>query len=134
MTRRHLLLLLLLAVPLTVVAYAVVLIVTAFVACGISGCGGGGFGPSFNPVQTQVGLVTAGYVLLPVTPLALHGWPRVARAAGGAAAVLAGGLLAMVLLDLGPHGCPADQTRATAGPEAFEPGKATCSGDDDALP
>ena len=133
MTPRRLLLLLL-ALLLTVAAYGVVLVVTGFVACGISGCSGGGFGPSFDPVQTQVGLATAGLVLLPVTLLALRGWPRLARVAGGTAAVLAGSLLAMALLDLGPHGCPADMTRATAGPSAFSPGAATCSGDRNALP
>ena len=133
MTRSRLLVLLL-AVPLTVAGYIVALVVTRFLACGLSGCGGGGFGPSYGPVEAQVGMQTAGLVLLPVTLFLLHGWPRLAQAAGGAAAVLAGALLAMVLLDLGPDGCPAAQTRATAGPNALSPGEPTCSGDDDALP
>ena len=133
MTRRRTLALLL-GVPLTVAAYGVVLLITAFVACGISGCSGGGFGPSFSPVETQIGLAVAGLVLLPLVVLSLPGWPRLARAAAGAAAVLGGSVLAMVLLDLGPHGCPADQARATVRADAYDAGAATCSGDRAALP
>jgi hypothetical protein len=48
--------------------------------------------------------------------------------------VAAGAVLAMAVLGLGPHGCPLGQSRATAGPDAWSPGSATCSADRDALP
>ncbi len=131
MTRRRLLLLFLL-LPLTLAAYGVVLFVTSFMACGISGCSGGGFGPSYSPQETQVGLAVGGLVLLPVVLLALRGRPLLVRTAGGATAVIAGVVLAMALLELGPDGCPRGEDRATAGPAAFVPGAATCSGDRDA--
>ena len=127
MTRRRLLLLLLVAAPLTVAVYGVVLVVTAFMACGISGCGGGGYGPSYGPVETQVGLAMAGTVLLPIVLLALPGWPVPAKAAAGAAAVIAGTVLAMALLDLAPHGCPRDHDRVTSAPTEYGPGGPTCS-------
>ncbi len=133
MTTRRSLLLLLLAVPLTVVAYDIALVVTGFVACGISGCGGGGFGPSYQPVQAQVGLFVAGLCWLPLALMVLHRRLHRHRAAGGAAAVVAGALLAMAVLGLSPNGCPQGQSRATAGDAAFSPGSPTCSGDRNAL-
>ncbi len=134
MTRPRLLVLLLVALPLTVVALGIVLVVTGFLACGISGCSGGGFGPSFAPVQAQVGLLFAGLTLLPLTLLGLHGQRRSFQAAGAAVAVVAGALLAMVVLGLGPNGCPVGQSRAVASDEGFSPGSATCSADRDAVP
>lgn len=119
---------------LTAAVYAVVLVVTGFVACGISGCSGGGFGPAFAPRSAQVALVVAGLVPLPLAWLVLRRLPPRRRAAACAGVVAAAALGAMVALGLGPHGCPWDQTRAVAGPDAFEPGTATCSSDDDALP
>lgn len=121
-------------VPVTVLTYGGVLLFTGFLACGISGCSGGGFGPSFSPVPAQLGMLACGATLLPLTLLVLRRRAPRQRAAAGAAVVLAGAFLAMAVLGLSPHGCPADQSRATAGPTAFEPGAATCSADDDALP
>ena len=132
MTRRRLVALVLVGFV-TAVAYVLVLVVTGFVACGISGCSGGGFGPSFAPVQAQVGLVIAGLVPLPATLLLLAEHPWRLRAAGAAASALAGAGTAMVLLGLGPDGCPAGQGRAVTGPDAFQPGVATCSADRDAV-
>ena len=130
---RHRLLLLLLTTLLTVPGYVVVLGATGFLACGISGCSGGGFGPSYGPVEAQVGLGVAGLALVPVALVALHSRPVVARLAGAATAALAGTVLAMALLDLGPDGCPAGTARVTAGPDASSPGEATCARDRDAL-
>ena len=110
------------------------LLVTGFLACGVSSCSGGGFGPVYAPVQAQVGLLVAGLTLLPLVLWLLRRSPRPVQAGVGLAAVLVGAVVAMVLLDLGPNGCPGGQTRATAGPEAVEPGSATCSRDPDAVP
>lgn len=118
----------------TAAAYLVVLLVTSFLACGISGCGGGGFGPSFSPVETQVGMLVCGAVLLPLTLVVLRSQPVPYRVVAGAAVVVAGALLAMTVLDLGPHGCPASQTRAVVGGSGVQAGEATCSADDDAVP
>ena len=113
-------------VVLTAGAYAFVLLITALVACGISGCSGGGFGPSYAPEQTQIGLLVCGLLLVPSCLLLLRRRPRRLRAAGAVAAVLAGAVLAMVLLGLGPNGCPVGHSRTTAGPDAFSPGEPTC--------
>jgi hypothetical protein len=119
--------LLVVTVVLTLAAYALSLLVTGFVACGISGCSGGGFGPSFAPRQAQVGLVVAALVPLPLALLLLSPASRARRTAGGLLAVAAAGLLAMLLLGLDPHGCPAAQSRAVD-----SQGEPTCSADDDA--
>ena len=111
--RRPLLLLLVLAV--TLACYAAVLVATGFVACGVSGCSGGGFGPSYAPRQAQVGLLVAGASLV---PLALLVTPRRRRAVAVLACFLGGVLLAVLVLGLGPDGCPAglDRTSAVASP------------------
>ncbi len=148
MKRRHRSVLLLLsATVLTLAIYLVLLFGTGFVACGISGCSGGGFGPSYSPPQAQVGLLVCGLSLLPLAALVLQGWrrqrpDRVRPGAvtvgvvivGAGLVVAAGTVLAMSLLQLGPNGCPLGQSRATAGPAAFSPGSATCSVDGHALP
>ena len=112
---------------LTLVVYGLALMVTAFVACGISGCSGGGFGPSFAPRQAQVGLLVAALVPLPLALVLLSAVAPPRRATGALLAVAAAGLLAMLLLDLGPHGCPLAQSRAVD-----SAGEATCSSDHDA--
>jgi hypothetical protein len=112
----------------------VVLVITGFVACGISGCSGGGFGPSFAPRQAQVALLVAGLVLLPFSWLALHRLRRARRAAASAGVSAAGAVLAMIMTGIGPSGCPWSQTQAVSGPDAFAPGTRTCSSDDDARP
>jgi hypothetical protein len=132
--RRRLMLGHLVLVPVTAAAFLTVLVVTSFLACGISGCGGGGFGPSFSPVEAQAGLLACGATLLPLTLLVLRGQARAHVAVAGAAVVLSGAFLAMVVLDLGPHGCPADQQRAVAGAQAWDPGAPTCSADRHAVP
>lgn len=132
MTRRRPLVLLL-AVLLTAVAYQVVFFVTALLACGVSGCGGGGYGPAYSPVEAQVGLVATGLCLLPLALLVLRRRRPRHRAAGGVAAVVAGALLAMTVLGLSFNGCPPGQSRAVDG-GAISPGSTTCSGDRDALP
>ncbi len=106
---------------------------TSFVACGISGCSGGGFGPAFAPGQAQIGLLLAGAAVLPLSQLLLDGRSTRVRKIGGLAAAAAGSVLAMVLTGLGPHGCPLGQSRSTAGPDGFSPGAATCSADRDAV-
>jgi len=118
---------------LTAAVFGVVVLITGFLACGVSGCSGGGFGPSFAPAQAQVGLVAAGLSLVPLALVCLSG-RRLWRLVGGPAAFVGGAVLAMVLLDLGPDGCPTGQSRAEAGAGAFAPGSSTCSGDPDALP
>ena len=122
------------AVVVTLALYAMALVATGFLACGVSGCSGGGFGPAFSPTEAQVGLVVSGLVLVPLVVWLLRGHGLLVRLGAGVGTVVLGVLLAMALLDLGPDGCPFRQERATAGPEAFEPGSATCSGDRDALP
>ena len=57
----------------TALVYGTVAVVTSFVACGISGCGGGGFGPAFSPGETQVGLLVSGLVLVPLALLLVRG-------------------------------------------------------------
>lgn len=118
----------------TVVVFGAVVLVTGFLACGVSGCSGAGFGPSFSPVAAQAGLLLAGLSLVPFTLVCVSGrssrwWPVVAAAL----AVAGGSLVAMLLLGLGADGCPAGRSRATASSEAFSPGSPTCSGDPEAL-
>lgn len=125
MTRRRLVLLLL-AVPLSLLAYVAVLGATAFVACGISGCSGGGYGPTYDPVGAQIGLLIAGLVLLPGALVVLRRQPRATVAAGTTATVVAGSVLAMALLGLAPDGCPQGTAFGTAGPGAFATGEPTC--------
>ena len=122
------------AAVVTVVVFAVVVWVTGFLACGVSGCGGGGFGPAYGPVQAQVGIVVAGLTLLPFVLMILGPRRRAVRVLGGAVAVLVGATLAMLVIGLGPNGCPRGETRAIGGPESFNAGSATCSGDPGALP
>ncbi len=123
---RSRLLLLLLAV-LTVPGYLVLVVHAALVMCGISGCRGGGFGPSFAPGETQFALVLAGLGLVPLTVVALRRRPVAVRAGAAAVAIVTGALLAMVLIGAGPHGCPVDRARTTTGPGSSSPGSATCS-------
>ena len=126
-------LLLLLLATLTVGGFVVALVVTGFLACGLSGCGGGGFGPSFSPKQAQAGLLVCGLTLLPLVRLALRNRPLAWRATAGATAVIVGAVTAMSLLDLGANGCPQGQSRAVVSEDGFSPGTATCSGDRNAL-
>ena len=121
--------LLVVAALLTVAAYGLALAVTGFLACGVSGCGGGGFGPAFSPTEAQVGLVVSGLVLVPLAVWVLRRHGLLVWLGAGVGTLLLGALLAMALLDLGPDGCPSRQERATAGPGSFDPGSATCSGD-----
>ena len=118
----------------TVVMFGAVVVVTGFLACGISGCGGGGFGPAFAPGQAQVGMLVAGVSLVPLTWHLLRGRRRLVHGGAAAIAVVAGAALAMVVLGLGPNGCPWGQSRATAASDAFEPGSLTCSDDRNAVP
>ena len=123
-----------LAVVLTLGAFVMAGFVTGFLACGVSGCTGGGFGPVYAPVEAQVGLVVTGLVLLPLTLWLLRREAVSTRVLAGVGAVVLGAGFAMLVLGLGPNGCPSGQTRATAGPEAVDPGTTTCSRDPDALP
>ncbi len=127
------LLVLLGAALVTVLAYGAVVVVTAFVSCGISGCSGGGFGPAFSPGETQVGLLVSGLVPVPLVLLLLRGRRPAVRAGAGLAAVVAGAVLTMAVTGLGPHGCPLDRSRTVRGPSAYKPGSATCSGDRHAI-
>jgi hypothetical protein len=113
----------------TVAAFVGVVAVTRLVACGVSGCGGGGFGPTFSPREAQVGLLVAGTALAPLALYLARGCRPVFRAAVLAGAVAAGSLAAMAVLGLGPNGCPWGQSQAIAGPGAFSPGALTCSSD-----
>ena len=113
----------------TAAAYGLTVIVTGFAACGISGCSGGGFGPSYAPREAQAGLVVAGLVVVPLAWLVLRRLRPARRAAACAGAGVAAAVLAMALLGLGPHGCPWGTGRAVAGPDAFAPGAATCEAD-----
>ena len=118
---------------LTVVAFGGALVITGLVACGVSGCSGGGFGPSYAPLQAQLGLLVAGFSLVPLTLFLLRGRRRVYQAAGAVGAVAVGVVLAMVTLGLGPNGCPWGHTRSLAGTGAFAPGSMTCSPDSGAM-
>ena len=100
------------AVVLTLAACAMSLIVTGFVACGISGCSGGGFGPSYDPRGAQVGIVVTGLTLVPLALLLL---PRRVRLGGAVVTGLVGAVGAMVLLGLGPNGCPLALERTPQG-------------------
>ena len=111
----------------TVAVLVVVVLVSGFVACGVSGCSGAGFGPAFAPVQAQVGLLLAGLCLAPLAAVWMWGRRRALQVAGVAGAVLLGSLLAMVILRLGPNGCPWGYSQTTAGPDAFSPGSRTCT-------
>jgi hypothetical protein len=111
----------------TAALFAAVALVTGFVACGVSGCSGAGFGPAFAPVQAQVGLSVAGLCLVPLTVFLMRGRPRACQVAGVVGAVLAGSLLAMIVLRLGPNGCPWGYARTTAGPDAYSPGSPSCT-------
>jgi hypothetical protein len=112
---------------LTVAFFSAVVAATGWVACGVSGCSGAGFGPSFAPEQAQLGLLLAGFSWAPLTISLLAHRRLTARAAAAAVAVLAGVVLAGTILGLGPNGCPWGHARAVAGPEAFAPGTLTCS-------
>ena len=118
----------------TAVAFGVVVAVTGFVACGVAGCSGAGFGPVFSPRQAQAGLLTAGLSVLPLAVVLLRGRRRVYQVGGAAAAVVTAALVAMLVLGLGPNGCPWGQLQARAGAGAFSPGALTCSADPDARP
>ena len=118
----------------TAAGFGAATVVTGFLACGISGCGGGGFGPVYAPRTAQVGLLVSGLTGLPLALYLLRGRPRMVRAIGAGAAVVVAAGLAMLLLRLGPNGCPWGQSQATAGPDAFTPGSRTCSADRTALP
>ena len=111
----------------TALAFSGLLVVTGLLACGVSGCSGAGFGPAFAPVQAQVGLLLAGLCLVPLTVVLLRGRRRSAQVVGVVGAVVVGSLLAMVVLRLGPNGCPWGQARASAGPDALSPGSPTCT-------
>ncbi len=84
-------------------------------------------------MEAQVGLVVCGGCLVPLAVVLLCGRRRAHRERAGVA-VLAGAAVAMILLQLGPNGCPIGQSRATAGGDAFSPGAPTRSGDRDAVP
>lgn len=120
-------------VLLTPLAFVVMLVVTAFVACGISGCGGGGFGPSFSPRQAQVSLLACGATLLPLVLWLMRGRPLHQTVPAAVAVVAAGALLAVSLTGIGPNGCPVGQSQARGGPTAFSPDALTCSADRDAV-
>ena len=122
------------AVVLTAAGCTLVIVVTGFVACGVSGCGGGGYGPVFAPRQAQLGLLVAGITMVPLA-LLLVGRRSVAyRAVGVVGAVAVGSALAMVVLGLGPNGCPWGQSQAITGTGGFSPGALTCSSDRNAVP
>jgi hypothetical protein len=122
------------AVLATAVVFGVVVAVTGFVACGIAGCSGAGFGPVFAPRQAQAGLLVAGLSVLPLAVVVLRGRHRVYQVGGAAAAAVTAALVAMLVLGLGPNGCPWGRHQARAGAEALSPGSLTCSADPDALP
>ena len=107
------------AAILTTAACALALLVTSFVACGISGCSGGGFGPSYDPQGTQIGILVTGLLLVPLALLVVPGRSRYVVAM---AAALAGVVATMLVLGLGPNGCPFGLVRA---PEAR--GGLTCT-------
>jgi hypothetical protein len=114
--------------------FAAAVLATEFVACGVSGCGGGGFGAVYAPAKAQGGLLVAGLTLLPLALWLLRRQRWSLRVLGVSGAVIAGATLAMLVLGLGPNGCPRGQTRAITGAEAFEPGSLTCSADRYAVP
>ena len=118
----------------TAVVFGAVVVVTGFLACGISGCGGGGFGPAFAPGQAQVGMLVAGVSLAPLALRLLRNRRRILQGVAAGVTIAAGAALAMVVLGLGPNGCPWGQSQARAGSDAFEPGALTCSGDRNAVP
>ena len=74
----------------TVVVFVAVVLVTGFVACGLSGCSGGGFGASFSPALAQVGLVSAGVVMVPFALVVLAGRLSLRGLAVGGAVGLCG--------------------------------------------
>jgi hypothetical protein len=122
------------ALLVTVALFVAAVVATGLVACGVSGCEGGGFGAVYAPTKAQVGLLAAGLTLVPVACWALRTRRWTLRLPAMVAVVVLGAALAMLVLGLGPDGCPTGQTRATAGPESFHPGALTCSADRDALP
>ena len=109
------------------VLFSVVLAVVRLVACGVSGCRGGGFGPVFSPREAQVGLLLVGLTLVPLALYLSRGRRRRTRIASVVLALVAGPLAALAVLGLGPDGCPLGQSRAVAGPDSFSPGALTCS-------
>jgi len=121
------------ALVVTAAVCALAIVITGLVACGVSGCRGGGYGPVFAPVQAQVGLLVVGITLVPLALLLLRGRSLVSRAVAVAGAIAVGSGLAMVVLGLGPNGCPWGQAQATTGTEGFAPGALTCSGDRNAV-
>ena len=129
---RHPTLVLALASVATLLAYAVTVLGTGVAACGLFGCSGGK--AAYEPVSAQVGLLLCGLVLVPLALLLTRSQPRSARASCAVGATALGAIVATGVLGLGPHGCPASQSRAVTGPTSFDPGATTCSGDHDALP
>jgi hypothetical protein len=116
----------LLVTAITAAVFGAVVLVTGFLACGVAGCGGAGFGPAFDPVAAQVGLLLAGVALVPLALRLLSGRRRAYLVAGAAGAFAVGSVLAMVVLGLGPNGCPWEHSRVTAGSDAVSPGTSTC--------
>lgn len=117
----------------TVPVFGALVFATGFVACGISGCSGGGFGPAFAPRQAQVGLLLAGASLVPLALVGLRRRRPWQRAAGAVGIGVVGSVLAMLVLGLGPNGCPQGQPQARTGPGGFTHGALTCSADRDAV-
>lgn len=122
------------AALITLALFVAAILTTGLVGCGISGCAGGGFGPTYAPARAQVGLLVAGLILLPMTLGVLRGRKPVLRTLAAVTAVVLGTTLAMVVLGLGPNGCPRGQARAISGPESFDPGSSTCSAYPAAVP
>lgn len=113
-----------LAAPVTLVAYVIGLGITGFAACGISGCGGGGFGPAYSPTAAQVTLVTTGLTLVPLAVLVLWNRRPVHRVIGAVLTLVLGAILAMALLGINPSGCTTGTVRTADG--GFTPGSPTC--------
>jgi len=118
----------------TLALFVAAVVATGLVACGVSGCEGGGFGAVYAPAKAQVGLLVAGLTLSPLAFWALRRRRWILRALAAVGAVVVGATLSILVLGLGPDGCPQGQARAVTGPEGFDPGSLTCSADRDAVP
>ena len=88
-------------------------LVAAFAMCGISGCGGGGFGRSTDPPMT-LGFIAASGVALALPIGVYAAWRRRGRLALAVVpAALLGALLVGLVIGADWNGCPRNISAAT---------------------
>ena len=93
-------------------------LVAAFSLCGVSGCSGGGFGRSTDPVTTRALLIAVG--VCAATPLGCYAaWTRNRRLAiGGVTLAVLTTIIAGLLIGADVRGCPRQVSAQTCADES----------------